>query len=226
MWLPLESNPEMLTTFARRVGMPSSFTFTDVFGLDEELLMMVPQPCYALTLLFPVKKMGAFKKEQRAQIEASGQTLSPKLFYVTQHDSCGNACGTIAAVHALANSGIPIEGAIQKFVASQSSATPDERGHALENETDLKEASESSATGGQTETPDRNDDLDNHFICFVPVEGHLYELDGRKAFPINHGPSSPETFLSDSAKVIREKFMANDPDSLNFNVMALVLGDD
>eukprot|EP00959_Pyramimonas_sp_CCMP1952_P447378 9367360-Pyramimonas_sp.AAC.2 len=78
------SNPEMLTTFARRVGMPESFTFTDVFGLDEELLMMVPHPCFALTLLFPVAKMGEFKREQRAQIEAAGQTLSPKLFYVTQ----------------------------------------------------------------------------------------------------------------------------------------------
>eukprot|EP00976_Prorocentrum_cordatum_P109672 1195060-Prorocentrum_minimum.AAC.4 len=74
----------MLTTFARRVGMPESFTFTDVFGLDEELLMMVPHPCFALTLLFPVAKMGEFKREQRAQIEAAGQTLSPKLFYVTQ----------------------------------------------------------------------------------------------------------------------------------------------
>jgi hypothetical protein len=31
------------------------------------------------------------------------------------------------------------------------------------------QASETSALGGQTETPDREDELDNHFICFVPV---------------------------------------------------------
>ena len=35
----------------------------------------------------------------------------------------------------------------------------------------------------------RTDDSDRHYyVCFTKVDGHLYELDGSKAFPIDHGP--------------------------------------
>ena len=53
------------------------------------------------------------------------------------------------------------------------------------------------------------------------MEGSLYELDGRKAFPINHGKTSEKSFLKDAATVIKEKFMKLDHDNGMFNVMAL-----
>jgi len=212
----------MLTSFARRVGLEPGWEFTDVFGLDEELLMMVPQPCKAVTLLFPTAKLTNFRDSQAKSIESEGQHLSKDLFYIKQHDTLGNACGTIAAVHCLANSGVPISGGVADFVAKHRGGDPDEAGWALAEDSTLKEASESSAQGGQTETPDRDAQIDYHFICFVPVEGHLYELDGRKKFPINHGATSPETFLADAARTIKDKFMSHDPENLNFNVMALV----
>jgi len=51
------------------------------------------------------------------------------------------------------------------------------------------------------------------------VDGYLYELDGRKSFPVNHGPSSPETILSGACKVIKD-FMARDPDEVRFTIIA------
>ena len=65
-----------------------------------------------------------------------------------------------------------------------------------------------------------NTDVDTHFICFTEVGGCLYELDGRKAFPINHGSSSPETMLADACKVVKG-FMERDPEEQRFTIVAL-----
>jgi len=51
--------------------------------------------------------------------------------------------------------------------------------------------------------------------------GELYELDGRKSFPIKHGTTSEETFLNDAAKVCKE-FMARDPEEVRFTAIAIV----
>jgi hypothetical protein len=35
-WLPLESNPEVLNPFVKRLDLPDGYGFCDVFGLDDE----------------------------------------------------------------------------------------------------------------------------------------------------------------------------------------------
>lgn len=58
----------------------------------------------------------------------------------------------------------------------------------------------------------------NHFIAFVLKDGHIIELDGRKNRPINHGPSTRDTFLPDACTVV-QGFMNRDPESLNVNTI-------
>lgn len=59
-----------------------------------------------------------------------------------------------------------------------------------------------------------------HFVAFVQKEGCLYELDGRKAFPINLGPSSEETFLHDAASACHS-YMTRNPENVNFTIVAV-----
>ena len=57
-------------------------------------------------------------------------------------------------------------------------------------------------------------------LLFSHVDGYIYELDGRKSLPINHGKSSPETLLEDAVAVVKE-FMVRDPEELRFTIIAL-----
>lgn len=94
----------------------------------------------------------------------------------------------------------------------------DERVELLENCNELASVHEIAAADGQTAPPDREDSIDLHFICFVEVDQHLYELDGRKAFPINHGKC---THLVESAAKVMKQYMARDPEETNFSAIAL-----
>lgn len=233
-WLPLESNPAILNKFVHGTGLDKTWNFVDVYGVDAELLAMVPQPCTSVILLFPHSKKNEkgeaiFKKakeEQKAKLDKAGQKLSDKLFYITQHDGSGNACGSIACLHAVANSeGVEMkDGALKSFFGSNKGKSPDDIGNSLMQAYDLFKTSESSATSeeAQTKAPDREDSVGHHFISFVMVDGSLYELDGRKAYPINHGPTTADTFLTDAAKVIKTDFFALDPSGDGFSLMALV----
>lgn len=234
-WLPLESNPEVLNPFVRRLGLPEGWEFFDVFGLDPDLLMMIPQPCAALCLLYPSDKIS---KVHRAELQArmsSQPPPPPGLFFVQQHDGIGNACGTIACIHAVANAAVAgnfelQDGPLKKFVSASGSLSIPARGWALLQAKELQELSDATAAAGQTEGAGTDDAQNQHFISFVNVGGMLYELDGRNfdkqeaggvAAPFCHGPTTTETFVADAAKVIREEFMAKDPGSVFFNITAL-----
>lgn len=84
----------------------------------------------------------------------------------------------------------------------------------------LEEAHEGAAQEGDTKVPERDESVNAHFVAFTNVKGQLYELDGRKSFPVNHGATSAETLLEDAAKVVRG-FIERDPGELRFTIVAL-----
>nr|XP_056717856.1 ubiquitin carboxyl-terminal hydrolase isozyme L3 [Euleptes europaea] len=191
--------------------------------MDPELLSMVPRPVCAVLLLFPVtEKYETFRTEEEERIKSQGQEVKPSVYFMKQ--TISNACGTIGLIHAIANNRDKInfeaESSLKKFLDVSVSMSPEERAKYLETYDAIRVTHESSAHEGQTEAPSINEKVDLHFIALVSVGGSLYELDGRKPFPINHGRTSDETFLEDAIEVCK-KFMERDPDELRFNAIAL-----
>nr|XP_033806128.1 ubiquitin carboxyl-terminal hydrolase isozyme L3 isoform X2 [Geotrypetes seraphini]XP_033806129.1 ubiquitin carboxyl-terminal hydrolase isozyme L3 isoform X2 [Geotrypetes seraphini] len=200
-----------------------SWQFVDVYGLDAELLGMVPQPVCAVLLLFPVtEKYELFRAEEEEKIKAEGKEVSSSVYFMKQ--TIGNACGTIGLIHAVANNRDKLnfepDSALQKFLEDTWLMSPIEKAKYLEKDESIRVTHECSAQEGQTETPNINEKVDLHFIAFVHQQGYLYELDGCKISPVSHGQTSNETLLEDAIEVCK-KFMQRDPNELRFTVIAL-----
>ncbi|EDW03859.1 ubiquitin carboxyl-terminal hydrolase [Drosophila grimshawi] len=222
IWTPLESNPEVLTKYIHKLGVSPSWSVIDVIGLDDELLAMLPMPVKALVLLFPIsQKYEEFCAEEKKRIMAGAEPEKhpEDLFYMRQFTH--NACGTVALIHSVANNkDIDIaDGVLKSFLDNGLALSPEERGHALEKDKAFTEDHQKLALEGQTDAA-AYEKVIHHFIALVNKEDTLYELDGRKSYPVSHGKTSAETFVRDAAKVCKE-FMARDPDELRFTVLAL-----
>ncbi|KAH8110835.1 peptidase C12, ubiquitin carboxyl-terminal hydrolase 1 [Phellopilus nigrolimitatus] len=231
-WVPLESNPDVLNSWSHKVGLVlSQDTFTDVYGLDEELLGIVPQPVKAVVLLFPITEaMETKKKEEDAKTEeGSLPIVDPTVVWIKQ--TISNACGTIGLLHALMNSRVTIapESPLAEFIEQCKGISPTERAKLLETTPLFANVHAAEASSGQSAVP-TNLDTDYHFTCFVQapsmdpgkVKGEegkrLIELDGRRVGPIDRGPS--ENLLKDVAAFVKERFISQS-DSVNLNMIAL-----
>nr|XP_006816605.1 PREDICTED: ubiquitin carboxyl-terminal hydrolase isozyme L3-like [Saccoglossus kowalevskii] len=203
-WLPLESNPDVMNKFVHQLGMSKSWQFCDVYGLDPDLLGMVPSPVAAVLLLFPInEKYETFKKEEEEKIDKDGQTVSSNLYYMKQ--TIGNACGTIGLLHAIANNKhrIELDGSLKKFIDDTEKMSPAERAEYLEKDESISAAHESSAQEGQTEV------ILQYNLVWSLCLLSMYQFLDYVCFE-----------FQDAAGACKA-FMARDPAELHFTVVAL-----
>jgi len=222
-WVALEANPDVLTKFIQRLGVPPTAEFVDIYGTDSELLALVPQPVFAVLLLFPVHaSYERARLEQQQRIEQGGQVVSADVYFMEQ--TISNACGTIGMIHCVLNNAEKLnlqEGFFKTFLEKTRNMDPSQRASSLVQSNEIEETHRTFANEGQSRPPEPEDEVDLHFVAFVEREHILYELDGRKPFPINHGPSSQGTLLEDTIKVM-QRIIALEPEEKRFSMIALV----
>lgn len=165
-------------------------------GFEPELLAMVPQPVKAVIFLFPITQA---YETYRQQQEKDLREKYPNILDKTKHihffkQTISNACGMIGLLHSLANNNgsnptliSDTEALFPKIIQDTEHMTPSERATYLEGCTALAKVHADGAQEGQTEAPSLEEQIYLHFICYVDIKGHLYELDGRQAFPVDHG---------------------------------------
>ncbi len=71
-------------------------------------------------------------------------------------------------------------------------------------------------------TATKDDDV-FHFVSYVPIKGRLYELDGLKEGPVDHG-AVPDGghWLDLAAPIIEQRMQKYQAGEIHFNLMALV----
>ncbi|KAA8499469.1 Ubiquitin carboxyl-terminal hydrolase isozyme L3 [Porphyridium purpureum] len=217
-WVPLESNPDVLTSFLEKLGVDGDAAFADVYSID--LLEFVPRPVLALVLLYPLTPQTGRAGDRRVLVQ---DQVPEGLFFCKQ--TIGNACGTIGVLHAVANNrhalSIRPGSFFDEYLDECASLDPATRAQRLESNKALGDAHAETARQGQTEAPREDEDVDLHFVCFVHCAGKLLELDGRQAGPIDRGSTSPATLLEDACAAVKLHYMDANPGEMRFTMLAL-----
>ncbi|KAL3426869.1 ubiquitin carboxyl-terminal hydrolase, family 1 [Phlyctema vagabunda] len=231
-FVPLENNPEVMSSMVHKLGLSTALSFHDVFSIDDpSLLAFVPRPASALLLVFPVNKVyEKFRIEEDTPLptyDGSGQGEG----VIWYKQTIRNACGLIGLLHAVSN------GSARNFVEEGSDLDtlikqaiplkPNDRADLLYNSQALESAHQSAAQEGQSGAPDADDNIDLHYVCFVKDEktNILWELDGRRKGPLNRGVLDPdEDALSEKALALGvSRFLKREGngDEMRFSLITL-----
>jgi ubiquitin carboxyl-terminal hydrolase L3 len=223
-WFPLESNPQLINSYIQKLGFDTSlYEFVDVFSTEDWALEMIPQPVAAVLMLYPLTEAQTSNTQDDVVALAAAQD---SVWFIKQR--IGNACGTIGLLHALMNLPEPLRmfqpnSWLQSFAEDcPIPLDPIAKAERLEVDSNIAKMHD-DATASEANATDRgniDDSIITHFIALVCVQDRLYELDGSKEGPIDHGPTTPMTMLKDSAAVVK-KFMAKDPNEMRFTITAL-----
>ncbi|PWN51474.1 cysteine proteinase [Violaceomyces palustris] len=228
-WIPLESNPDLFNLWSEKMGLNLfDYRFHDIYGMDEELLSLVPRPVEAVLFLFRLTE-----ENERLSREEEVEEEGGRLIWFKQ--LIGNACGTIALLHSILNSkasssilpGSPLEKLLEESKLLKDGQA---RGELLCGSEALEKVHQEIARLGEKE---EEEDVDLHFVCFVRggEEGDLiYLLDGRRKGPLlvvrskEGGDPTKKGFLEETIDFVRKRYMEINPDEINFNLIALVGG--
>lgn len=150
--------------------------FEEVYSLDEDTFRTL-SPVHALIFLF--KWTSAHEDDNSDKVVTDASALA-NVFFMRQ--VMPNACATQAIVSNLMNvDNVKLGATLEQFKSFSSDLDANMRGLALTNSDAIRSTHNSFSRHQLFEQELRKADDDDdvfHFVGYVPVGGHLYELDG------------------------------------------------
>ena len=203
-WPPLESDPEIFEKYMAGLGLPEQWGFSELFGFDEDLLGFVPQPVLAVIVNYE-----RLKKAEDQERGMSDNTQVVVDYYMKQLGTLDNACGVIAALHAIYNNlhliTLEPDKTLAKYLNAVRDKTPVERATILEGFQEFQEQHKAFAAQGQSNLAETQDAIKCHYVAFViNGQGQLVELDGTKKGPHVVGENCQDV-LRGSIAVIQKR---------------------
>lgn len=218
-WCLIESDPGVFTELIQKFGV-SGVQVEELWSLDKDHFEKL-KPVHGLIFLFK------WVPDENPQGTVVRDSRADDMFFAKQ--VINNACATQAILSVLLNvnhdemSLGPILSSFKEFCSSFDSTM---KGLTLSNSDEIRTVHNSFSRQNLFEFDQKSASKDDdvfHFVAYVPVKGRLYELDGLKDGPVDHGAVPESGDWLDLAKPIIEQRMAKyQAGEIHFNLMAIM----
>ncbi|QFZ26739.1 putative ubiquitin carboxyl-terminal hydrolase [Clavispora lusitaniae] len=212
-WNTIDSDAGVFSELVERLGV-KNVQFDELYSIDSESLTALA-PVHAVIFLFkyvPSPPSGDYDRDY----------LEKGIFFARQ--TIPNACATQAVLHALLNKTDVIDigpelSGLRDFV---SSFDPDTCGDALSNSETLRQVHNSFSAPVLVEEDGPSDSGADafHFVAYLHMHDHMYELDGLRPFPIRHEQVNPEDFYTQLPNVLARRISSFEGE-IRFSLLAV-----
>ncbi|GBP23249.1 Ubiquitin carboxyl-terminal hydrolase calypso [Eumeta japonica] len=229
-WLELESDPGLFTLLLEDFGV-KGVQVEEIYDLHKPL----ESPVYGFIFLFRWIEERRSRRKFVEQIESfvRDEDTINNIFFAQQ--MVPNSCATHALLSILLNCpNLHLGETLSRLKHHTLGMNPENKGWAIGNTPELACAHNSHAIPQARKKTDKNAGVPTgrftgeayHFVSFVPINGHLFELDGLKPFPTDHGPWAPDEDWTDKFRRVMAERLGRDAGEqvhdIRFNLMAVV----
>lgn len=226
-WLELESDPGLFTLLLEDFGV-KGVQVEEIYDLHKPLDSQV----YGFIFLF---RWIEERRSRRKVIEpvVIDEEVVNSIFFAQQ--MVPNSCATHALISILLNCpNIYLGDTLSRLKAYTYGMSPENKGWAIGNTPELACAHNSHAIPQAKRRLDKSSSVSTgrftgeafHFVSFVPINGRLFELDGLKPYPIDHGPWNENGDWTEKFRSVMAERLGisagEQYQDIRFNLMAVV----